>query len=69
MLGWRSAEPLPHAARGIALMTSHGRHRNPARVARASSLIVIETDTPERLAELEALRLPDTVTVRSSEPY
>ena len=45
-------------------MTSWGQHRNPAIVARASRLIVVETDTPERLAEFEALGLPPTVTVR-----
>ena len=67
--GWRQAEPLPHAARGVALMTSQGLHRNPALVARASRLIIVETDTAERLAELAALGLPETVTVRSSEPY
>jgi hypothetical protein len=67
--GWRQAEPLPHAARGVALMTSQGQHRNPALVARASRLIVLETDTPGRLAQLEAFELPQTVTVQSSEPY
>jgi hypothetical protein len=67
--GWRQAEPLPHRARGMSLMTSRGQHRNPALVARASRLIVVETDTPERLAELEARELPRTVTVQSSEPY
>ena len=67
--GWRQAEPLPHAARGVALMTSEGQHRNPALVARASRLIVVETDTPERLAELHALGIPETVTVQSSAPY
>ena len=50
-------------------MTSQGLHRNPALVARASRLIVVETDTPDRLAQLEAFGLPRTVTVQSSEPY
>jgi Bifunctional DNA primase/polymerase, N-terminal len=67
--GWRHAEPLPHAARGVALMTAFGQHRNPALVARASRLIIAETDTPGRLAQLEAFELPRTVTVQSSAPY
>jgi hypothetical protein len=67
--GWPSAGPLPHAARGVALMTSQGQHRNPALVARASRLIVIETDTPHRLAEFEALGVPETVVVQSSATY
>ena len=50
-------------------MTSQGLHRNPALVVRASRLIVVETDTPERLAQLEAFGLPRTVTVQSSEAY
>jgi len=67
--GWPHTAPLPHPARGIALMTSQGQSRNPALVARASRLIVVETDTPERLAQFEALGLPQTVTVQSSARY
>ena len=67
--GWTRTAPLPSAERGAALMRHYGTHRNPALVARASGLIVVETDTPERLAQLEALAPSATVTVQSSAPF
>ena len=70
--GWPQAKPLPAADRGAfaaGLFAVRGQTRNPAVTARASGLLIVETDTAERLAEVEALALPPTWTVRSSAPY
>jgi hypothetical protein len=67
--GWQHTRPLEHAAAGAAFLTSRGLHTNPAITARTSNLVLIDCDTPEGLAEIEALGLPPTLTARSSEEY
>jgi hypothetical protein len=70
--GWPQTRPLPSTDRGAfaaALFAQRGQTRNPAITARASRLLIVETDTPEGLAQLDALELPATWTVRSSAPY
>jgi hypothetical protein len=66
---WQHTKPLAHAAAGAALLTHEGVGRNPAITARTSNLILIDCDTPEGLAEIAALGLPETLTARSSAEY
>jgi hypothetical protein len=67
--GWETTLPLANADHGAGLITNRGRARNPVIVLRPSRLIGLECDSPEDLARIEALALPATATVRSSEPY
>ena len=67
--GWQNTKPLPAADGGhfaAGLFKTRGETRNPALVCRASRLIVVESGTVEGLAQVEALGLPATWTVRSS---
>jgi Bifunctional DNA primase/polymerase, N-terminal len=50
-------------------VANRGLARNPVIVLRPSRLIGLECDTPADFDRLERLRLPVTVTVRSSETY
>ncbi len=66
---WPQTKPLPASDGGAyaaGLFKTRGRTRNPALIARASRLIVVECDTLEGLTAIEALDLPATWTVRSS---
>lgn len=54
---------------GAALVGNRGKSRNPAIVLRPSELIVLECDTEDDLHRIQTLNLPDTLTVRSSQPY
>lgn len=65
---WQHTQPLATAREGEAKF-GQGVSKNPALVLRASGLVGLECDTEEGLARIAALGLPDTVTVRSSEPY
>jgi hypothetical protein len=65
---WQTTQPLPHAARGVALLTSRGQHMNPAITLRTSGLVGIECDGDEDLARVHALGLPATLTERTSAP-
>ncbi len=67
--GWQRTEPLPDGDFGAGLLRQRGQARNPAVVLRPSGLIGVETDTPERLEQLRALGLPETVEVQSSAPH
>ena len=64
--GWKQTEPLPHPARGIALLTSR-LDRNPIVVLGASRLIGIDVDGEPGRALLRAIEaeFPRTVTVVS----
>ncbi len=66
---WQTTLPLPHAARGKALMRSWGQSKNPGINLRTSRLVGIECDGEEDLLAVEALGLPPTLTERSSKPY
>jgi hypothetical protein len=69
---WSHIPQLPSADGGAfaaGLFAGRGLTRNPAIVARASRLVIVECDTPQGLAEVEALELPWTWTVRSSAPH
>jgi KaiC/GvpD/RAD55 family RecA-like ATPase len=65
---WQHKRPL---ADGNAGETEFGRGitQNPAVILRPSGLVGLECDSEEDLAAIEALKLPRTITVRSSEPY
>jgi hypothetical protein len=65
---WQTTEPLPHAARGAALMQSRGQHRNPAINLRTSRLVGIECDGDDDLRRVEQVGLPRTLTEQTSEP-
>jgi hypothetical protein len=64
--GWPETKPLPDAEYGAGLLGNRGVNRNPVVVLRASGLVGIEADSAEDIATVEALSLPETVTVRSS---
>ena len=66
---WDRTPPLPGAEFAAGLITKRGEHANLAVVLRPSNLIVIECDSDADLVAIEALKLPTTLTVRSSEPY
>jgi hypothetical protein len=65
-VGWKRTLPLPHAARGAALLTSR-LNRNPIVVLGASGLIGIDVDGKDGRALVRrlGLELPTTVTVVS----
>jgi hypothetical protein len=65
---WQTTQPLPHAARGVALLTSRGQHMNPAITLRTSGLVGIECDGEEDLARVRELGLPRTLTEQTSAP-
>jgi hypothetical protein len=65
---WQTTQPLPHAARGEAVLTASGQHRNPAINLRTSGLVGIECDGGLDLADVQALDLPPTLTERTSSP-
>jgi len=67
--GWDKTAPLPDAAYAAGLIGSRGLKANPAVVLRPSNLIVLECDTEADLVAVEELKLPETITVRSSAPY
>ena len=67
--GWDKTAPLATPDFGAALLTGRGLTRNPVVVLRPSNLIVLECDTEADLASIQALKLPSTITVRSSAPY
>lgn len=67
--GWDKTQPLADGDFGASFVSGRGETRNPAIVLRPSNLIVLECDTEDDLLRIEALGLPATVTVRSSEPY
>jgi hypothetical protein len=66
---WQFTRPLATPDEGAAIVSNRGLRRNPAITARTSNLVVVECDTEEGLAEVEALELPPTLTARSSEKY
>ena len=63
---WQTTRPLADPAFAAGLFAVRGQTRNPAVTARTSNLILLDCDTAEGLAELQALSLPATLTVRSS---
>ena len=65
---WNKTKPLQSAVQGERTMGT-GLTGNPVVVLRPSGLIGIENDTPEGLERIKALALPETVVVRSSEPW
>jgi hypothetical protein len=65
---WDKTKPLLSAAQGEGRMAA-AMTGNPVVVLRPSNLIGIENDTPDGLERIAALALPETVTVRSSEPW
>jgi Bifunctional DNA primase/polymerase, N-terminal len=65
---WDKTKPLQSAIQGERMMGA-SLTRNPVVVLRPSGLIGVENDTPEGLKRIESLELPETVTVRSSEPW
>jgi hypothetical protein len=67
--GWDRTKALPDSEYGAGILKMSGQKRNPAVVLRPSNLIGIDCDRPDRLEQLDALDLPPTVTVQSSEPY
>jgi hypothetical protein len=66
---WDKTAPLADGGFGAGLIGQRGKSRNIAIVLRPSHLVVMECDSEEDLARLDALELPATVTVRSSQPY
>src|SRR6266545_4559121 len=66
---WQTTQPLSEAEFAAGLFATRGLRANPAIAARTSGLVLIDCDTPEGLAEIEALGLPSTVTVQSSAPH
>jgi hypothetical protein len=67
--GWDKTAPLADGNYGASYILGRGQSKNPVIVLRPSNLIVLECDTEDDLARIQELDLPDTVTVRSSEPY
>jgi DNA-binding transcriptional ArsR family regulator len=67
--GWQHAQPLPDADFALAMFRGRIERANPAVVLRASNLVGLECDSEDDLATIEALGLPLTVTVQSSQPY
>ena len=65
--GWKRTVPLPHPARGIALLTSSGQSANPIVVLGASRLIGVDEDGEQGRALRHSLgvEFPPTVTVLS----
>jgi AAA domain/Bifunctional DNA primase/polymerase, N-terminal/Primase C terminal 1 (PriCT-1) len=61
--------PLADGPSGAAQFKTRGMKRNPALELRSSNLVGLECDSEQDLAAIGALALPDTVTVRSSQPY
>ena len=68
-VNWSKPKPLPDGPFGAGLLKNRGVRRNPVVVLRPSGLVGVECDTLEGLEQLEALALPTTVTVQSSEPH
>jgi len=66
---WQTTRPLADPGFAAGLFAVRGQTRNPAVTARTSNLILLDCDTPEGIAELQALSLPATLTVRSSADY
>jgi hypothetical protein len=66
--GWQHTRPLSDGGFGAGVF-ARGLKHNPVVVLRPSGLIGIECDTEEGLARIDALGLPETVTVCSSLPY
>jgi hypothetical protein len=50
---------------GAGLFNEHLKRKNPAAVAKASGLLIIEGDSPEDMARIDGLWLPDTFEVHS----
>lgn len=67
--GWDKTTRLADGDFGAALVSGRGKRRNPVIVLRPSELIALESDSEPDLARISALGLPETLTVRSSEPY
>ena len=67
--GWDQTKPLADGGFGQAYVAGRGGERNPAVVLRPSNLVVLECDTEADLRRIEALALPETITVRSSASY
>ena len=67
--GWDKTAPLADGDWGAAYVSGKGVTKNPVVVLRPSNLIVLECDSAEDLERIQALGLPETITVRSSEPY
>lgn len=67
--GWDKTQPLANAQFGAGVVGKRGLNRNVAIVLRPSNLIVLECDTEQDLVRIEELKLPATITVRSSKPY
>src|SRR4051794_39308681 len=67
--GWQSTTPLSTGDQGAAIVTGRGSKKNPVVVLRPSRLVALECDTESDLTAIESLRLPVTITIRSSEPY
>lgn len=65
---WQTTQPLPHAARGVGVLTSRGQSANPAITLRTSSLVGLECDGPADLARVEEFALPATLTEQTSTP-
>jgi len=67
--GWDKTAPLADGDFGAAYVSGRGATKNPVVVLRPSNLIVLECDSEEDLVRVQALGLPETITVRSSEAY
>lgn len=67
--GWDKTRPLATGDFAAGLISERGQDRNIAIVLRPSNLVVLECDSEVDLVAIEALKLPRTLTVRSSEPY
>lgn len=66
---WDKTPPLAGGDFGAGLLSQRGLQRNPVVVLRPSNLIVLECDSEPDLVAIQALELPITLTVRSSERY
>lgn len=67
--GWDKTLPLADGGYGASYVAGRGGAKNPAIVLRPSNLIVLECDSAQDLERIDALDLPATVTVQSSEPF
>jgi hypothetical protein len=67
--GWDKSKPLATGDYGAGLIAERGQERNIAIVLRPSNLVVLECDSEQDLVAIRDLSLPETLTVRSSEPY
>jgi hypothetical protein len=66
---WNETLPMADGNQAQAIVAGRGQTRNVAIVVRPSRLLVIECDSEDDLLAVQALSLPQTLTVRSSAPY